>query len=280
MKDEFLAQYQPKTRAVYGYVLDEAEGYLDKPLRLFSHSDVVYYQEQIADQSAATVARKLATLGAYFNYLNISGQRVDNPMAGVRRPTVDPLRTVQWLTDAESHALLGAAVDDPRAHALVWIGLHGLRVSEVVSLNVEQYADGTLRNVEGKGGKSRSVPLATEAQRSVERYIGMRKSGPLFRTSRGRMSASFAREMVCALTESIGHKVSIHALRHTYGTRAIRRGVDSITLAKLMGHSSTRTTEKYVHLDTTDLREANELVYPTEKPSLSVMADKVALAKG
>ena len=79
-------------------------------------------------------------------------------------------------------------------------------------------------------------------------------------------------EMIYRITAASGKRVSVHALRHTFGTRATRRGVNSITLARLMGHSSTATTERYAHLDPSTLAEANEKVYPAKvSPPMSVI---------
>lgn len=272
MIQEFLSQYPPRTQIVYRQVLLEAEAYIGKHLSAFEHSDVVKYQRSIQTFAPSTVARKLATLASYFKYLNVVNLRADNPMKGIRRPKVDPLRSVKWLTDDQAEALLNEAGGNPRSLALVWLALHGLRLSEITNLNVEQYADGILWNVEGKGNKSRTIPLAENARLALDQYLQARRSGPMFLSGRGkRISFRTVQEMVYHLTQASGERVSVHALRHTYGTKAIKMGVDPITLAQLMGHESLSTTNKYVHLDPTDLRKANDQVYPTPKARLSLV---------
>jgi integrase/recombinase XerD len=52
----------------------------------------------------------------------------------------------------------------------------------------------------------------------------------------------------------------IYDLRHTYGTRAIEAGMDSMTLARLMGHADLKTTQRYVHLSKRHLAEAQAKV--------------------
>lgn len=275
MIENFLAQYPRTTQTVYRQALLEAEGTIGIPLAQFTHDDIVKYQYAIREQAPSTVSRKLATLASFFKYLNITEQRVDNPTRGIRRPKVDPLKSVRWLTDQQADALLSTASDDARSHALVWLALHGLRLSEITKLNVEQYADGFLWNVEGKGNKTRTIPLAEEARFALERYIGGRRNGPLFLSTKGkRISFRTVQEMVYHLSRLSGEKVSVHALRHTYGTRAIRFGVNPITLARLMGHESTQTTNKYVHLDPTDLQKANAQVYPTRKARLALITNR------
>jgi integrase len=171
---------------------------------------------------------------------------------------------VQWLTDDEVSALLSTASTDQRSLSLCWLALHGLRVGEIAGLNVEQYQDGILWNVAGKGGKTRNIPLAADAVAALTAYIGQRRSGALFLGAQGRLRHRRIQALVYTLTETIGHRVSIHALRHTYGTKAVRRGVQTLLLSKLMGHESPITTGKYVHLNTDDVRPVNDLVYPKQ----------------
>lgn len=265
MIEYFLSQYPESTRQIYLQTLVEAERRLGKSLIEFDHEDVVKYQQSIADQASSTVSRKLATLSSYFKYLTLTGKRLDNPTLGIRRPKIDPLRSVQWLTDERIDALLSADFPDARSRAIVWLALHGLRLAEITNLDINQYSDGMLWNVVGKGNKARTIPLAEEAQKALEQYIGARKSGPMFLSVRGgRIPRRTVQEMVYHLTEITGGRVSIHALRHTFGTRAIRNGVNPLTLSRLMGHNSTQTTNKYVHLNPQDLQEATEKVYPTK----------------
>lgn len=260
----FLTQYPASTRGVYGQALREAQGFLGGPLTLATHADLVRYQQSIDSQSPATISRKVATLGSFFRYLVTIGERKDDPTAGMRRPRVDPLRSVRFLTDNEQTALLDSASGHPLDLAVAWTALHGLRLSEITGLDVEQYAEGVLWNVVGKGSKVRTIPLAPDARNALEAYLGKRKSGPMFLSRRrDRISRRTVQEMIYRLSERTGKRVSVHALRHTYGTRATRRGINSITLSKLMGHESTTTTERYAHLNTSDLQEANERVYPT-----------------
>lgn len=263
--DDFLSQYQSSTRINYEQVIYEAQYHMRKPIEMVMHQDIVKYQRAIEHQAPATVRRKLAVLQTLIRYFNDIDLRADNPMKGIKRPKVDAYKSIKWLTDDEIGALLNEARSDKRSLALVWLALHGLRVAEIVGLNVEQFQDGILWNVVGKGGKTRNVPLSDDARTAVTAYVGTRSAGPLFRGTQGRLGVRRIQGLIYSLTAAIGREVSIHALRHTYATRAVRRGVQTLILAKLMGHESPNTTQKYVNLNVEDLRPANEMVYPSSK---------------
>lgn len=264
-KDDFLAQYSGNTRRTYGEIFQAAEGFFGHAVESATVKEITQYHRSLSHQAPATVNLKLAALSSLYRYLIKTGMRGDNPAAVIRRVKIDPMRTVRWLTEDETSALLSVA-KTPRDAALVWIALHGLRVAEIVALDAGQYDAGTLWNISGKGGRSRIVPLAAQARLAVEAYLQDRRSGPLFLTERGRLSRRTAQREIERLSTEAGNRINIHALRHTYGTRAVRKGVRTLTLMRLMGHVSAETTAKYVHLDPSDLQEANETVYPVPKP--------------
>lgn len=266
MIDQFLSQYSENTRDTYRIVLSDFGKFLGRGPETATSEELIRYQMSISHQANTTVAKKIAVLSSFFQFVLSMGIRGDNPILPVRRKKVDVFKTIRWLEDDEVDALLEVAEETgKRELALVWLALHGLRVSEIVGLNVNQFKTGIIWNLLGKGNKIRIVPMTLAAQNAIRAYIGNRKSGPLLVSSRKqRLSKRQAQRDIYNLTEKAGKKINIHGLRHTYGTRATRRGVPTVTLAKLMGHASVATTQKYVHLDSGDLQEANDLIYPSE----------------
>jgi site-specific recombinase XerD len=264
--EQFLSQYSDQTRATYRIALADFASISGKDSLFASVDDLILYQTKIAHQAPGTIAKKLAILSSYHSFLIKVGDRTDNPVAPLRRKRPDPMKTVRWLEDEEVDALLEVAKKTgKRELALVWLALHGLRVGEIVSLNINQYRQGVLWNLVGKSKKVRIVPLTPKAQTALNDYIGKRKAGPLLLSTPGkRLSRRHSQRLISNLTEKAGKKINIHGLRHTYGTRATRRGVPTVTLAKLMGHESVSTTEKYVHLSSVDLQIANDLIYESE----------------
>lgn len=272
MKDQFLSQYSDNTRETYRIALSEFGKFLGREPETATSEELIRYQLSISHQANTTVAKKIAVLSSFFRFLIQMGIRADNPLLPVRRKKIDVFRAIRWLEDDEVDALLAVAdKTSPRELAIVWLALHGLRVSEITSLNVNQFKTGIIWNLLGKGNKTRIVPLTLAAQRAVKACIGKRKGGPLLLAEHGnRLSKRQIQRIVYTLTEQAGKKINIHGLRHTYGTRATRRGVPTVTLAKLMGHASVATTQKYVHLDSGDLEMATEMIYPEDEHGYQV----------
>jgi site-specific recombinase XerD len=266
-KDQFLSQYPEVTRATYRFAIDDFESITGKDAQFATVDQIIWYLGRISHQAPGTIAKKLAILSSFYQFLTKLGDRLDNPVTPIRRQKPNPLKQLRWLEDDELEKVLKAAQKrGPRELALIWLALHGLRVSELTGLNVNQIRNGVLWNVLGKGNKVRVVPLTTKAQQALSDYIGKRKSGPILLAASGkRLSVRSAQRIVYEVTEASGKRINIHGLRHTYGTRATRRGVPTVTLAKLMGHASVATTEKYVHLTSDDLQIANDLIYPEEE---------------
>lgn len=269
---------------MYGLHLNQAEEFLGKSIDDATGEDMIALAEHYSQRyQPATVRNKISTLSSYYTFMMKLGKRKDNPTSLVRYPKIDPNRTVKWLTDSEIDALLAEAGAHPRDLAIVWLALHGLRVGEIVKLRVEQFTGGVLWNVEGKSAESRNIPLVADAQAALRAWIGPRQSGPMF-PSRYHKHDSIRRltvqRYIYNLTQKMGRRVSIHALRHTYGSRAVRRGVNTLALAQLMGHKSPVTTAKYVHLDTEALRASNELVYPSESSLHVIHGGKSVAVEG
>lgn len=265
----FLSQYSLSTARVNEQVLREANEYLRKPLEKATQGDVIRYQSYIGKSSANTRKRKLATLSAYFKYLLAREVIAKNPMAAIRLPKTDRASTIRWLKRDEADALMDSLTGQERA--IIAAALSGLRVSEIASLNVDQVEDGRLWNVQGKGGKVRTVPLTREATDAIGRWADERVSGPLFTLKAGeRISTRSIQNVVSrAATKALGRHINPHALRHTMATLGAKADIPILKLGRILGHSNPAVTEIYVHLDDEDLlAEVRKLDRPMGKLEL------------
>lgn len=266
--DDFLAQYPPGSRRVYASTLRDFERVTGCPADNATQADLLAYQRAQEGASPSTAGRKFSTLSALYRYLQRRGIRTDNPMAAVdvRRYKVDRLATVRDLTPASVQRLYGA-VQSPREAALLVVLLHGLRISEAVALDVEQFRGGAIERIPGKGGKYRSLPII-DGWPIIAEYIGARRSGPLFRTkARGRLSARQARNIIYRLSERAGARIHPHMLRHTFGAMMLRQGVGLAHLQDMMGHASPDTTRVYSRLTIEDLKAATQGVRLLGEPA-------------
>lgn len=269
-KKIFLSQYPPSTQRVYGGALNEFESATGVSLEDADRDAALRYHEYIKDQSPATVARKLATMSSYFSYMVELEIRSDNPIRIIRRPHVDTVKQIKWLERSEVKELLDVASNDLRTLSLIWVGLHGLRVSEIVGLDADHLRGGSLR-VTGKGNRTRYVALAEQARNVLETYLAGRTSGPMFLGGRGRLKVRRIQDIISEVSEQAGKRISPHALRHTIGTDAIRNGVPTLVVQKFLGHRNSRTTEIYVHLDDSDTKRMVDTTFAYLSEPFSVI---------
>ncbi len=228
--------------------------------------------------SKATVARKLATLRSFFKFLNKRGLTGNNPMLSIRTPKLDK-RLPKFMTEEQVTLLLQTPDDTgmlgSRDKAMLEIIYSsGLRVSELVGLNVEDFdAVGGVIKVRGKGKKERVSPVGQTAIQAVAKYMQMRKAimtddspdAPLFINKRGKRlsTRSVRRKLDKYLIEAhLDPDISPHTLRHSFATHMLNHGADLRVVQELLGHQSLSTTQIYTHLTTKRIQEAYEVAHP------------------
>lgn len=138
------------------------------------------------------------------------------------------------------------------AAAIAIMGRSGLRVSEVLRLEVRDIERDRLRVRSGKGRKWRVVPLDAVGLHYLGRWLQLRGSSPgfLFTTTSGRsLGAESLRAAVkrYAARAGIAKRVSPHTLRHTCATMLAARNVPIPAVQAMLGHSSALTTHRYLH---------------------------------
>ena len=218
--------------------------------------------------SAASRARKIASIRSFFKYLTVKAHLLDeNPIADLDSPKI-PKALPRYLTLDESQRLLKAidGKNKTRDYCIICLFLNcGLRISEIVGLNVSDIRDDSLR-VLGKGNKTRIVYLNDACIYALNEYLNERKliaaidKNALFLSSRRkRMSTDAVHAMVKKTLKAAGldaSKYSSHKLRHTAATLMLSNGVDVRTLQEVLGHDHLNTTQIYTHVDNTELRIA------------------------
>ena len=218
--------------------------------------------------TATSRARKIASIRSFFKYLTVKARLLeDNPLADLDAPKI-PKSLPRYLTLEESQKLL-IAIDGKnktRDYCIICLFLNcGLRISEIVGLNVSDVRNDSLR-VLGKGNKTRMVYLNDACVRAINEYMAERKliaaidKNALFLSNRRkRMSTDAVHAMVKKTLKAAGldaTKYSSHKLRHTAATLMLSNGVDVRTLQEVLGHDHLNTTQIYTHVDNTELRIA------------------------
>jgi integrase/recombinase XerC len=238
------------------------------------YRDLRRYAAQLSQGGAAktTVARKLATTRSFYDCLRRNGAVTANPADLISAPK-QPSKLPRVLDRDEVDALLtkipARTPLEVRDRAIFELAYScGLRCSEITGLEIGSLDfDSEQLRVEGKGSKTRLIPVGEPAQRAVTRYLetarpalsghAMRDSGALFLSKSGqRLSSSdIARRLQKWTREAaIAGGVSPHALRHSFATHLLEGGADLRSIQEMLGHASVSTTQIYTRVDPTRLR--------------------------
>ena len=211
-----------------------------------------------------STARIISGIKSFYKYLRLEGftdqnptQLLDSPRLGRHLPEVLTLEEI----DAMISCIDMGTPEGVRNRAIIETMYScGLRVSEVVGLQISLiYADEEFIVVRGKGDKQRIVPISQVALEQIGIYMSEVRSGLtvkrgcddiLFLNRRG---GQLSRQMVF-----IHKSVSPHTLRHSFATHLLEGGANLRAIQQMLGHESITTTEIYVHIDRTRLR--NEIL--------------------
>ncbi len=234
------------------------------------------YLKNTKKNSAATRARKVASLKAFFNYLCINQKLLNiNPAQNLETPKIGK-RLPKYLTLEESQHLLENVEkinsrNETRDFAIITLFLNcGMRLSELTGINIGDIDfENNKLNVIGKGNKERTIYLNNSCVEAITSYmsaIGQTASRenskkPLFLSERKRrISQRNVQDIVKKYLTATGlSKYSTHKLRHTAATLMYKYGnVDIRALQQLLGHESISTTEIYTHVDNEIIRNAVE----------------------
>ena len=283
--DEHLARVDrasPHTRRAYLGDLRQLAAFLSgRGLLLDSagRDDLrAFLAARYGKDSPATLARKGASIRAWYEHRVRRGALADNParrLASPRRrrplPDVVGVDDAFALLEAPSAATV-AGLRDRCALELLYGA--GLRVSELVAIDLGDLIDGrSAVRVRGKSGKERIVPLVSKARAALEAWLTRRgelraTGGALFLNLRGgRLTArSVARHLARhALAAGVRRHVHPHALRHSFATHLLDMGADLRGIQELLGHASLSTTQRYTHVSAERLVQIYEDAHPRAK---------------
>ncbi|MDE6277782.1 MAG: tyrosine recombinase XerD [Muribaculaceae bacterium] len=245
-----------------------------------SADDLRLFLDELCDLgiAPASTARILAGIRSFYSYLELEKIIPSNPAALLDTPS--RIRRLPPVLSLDEIERMIAACDTAsplgiRNRAIIeMLYGSGLRVSELCNLSLGQlHLDEGIVLVEGKGSKQRLVPLSATAIDALRDYIPDRlkadtkpgEEGILFLNIRGRrLTRVMIFLIVRQLAEAAGvaKTVSPHTLRHSFATHLLEGGANLRAIQQMLGHESIATTEIYLHLDTTLLREEILLHHP------------------
>lgn len=237
-----------------------------------------YLSQLVKDGFAKiSISRKLSAIRSFYRYLLREKLVASSPVATTSSPKLDK-RLPDFLTPEEMVRLLEApdltTPQGQRDRALMeLLYASGLRVSELVSLDLEQINlnTGEIR-VWGKGAKERVVLMGKPAAMALSVYLSQgrpqllgKKSLALFVSRDGRRltERSIQRTLTkYARAAGISKRVHPHMLRHTFATHLLDGGADLRVVQELLGHASLTSTQIYTHVTKSQARKVYLSAHP------------------
>ena len=266
-------------KGFFAFLSERGVKSLDKADRSLLRDYLTYLVEQ--GLVKASIARKLSAIRSFFRYLVREEILPVNPVQEASSPKLDR-RLPSFLTIQEVTRLLEApdlsTPQGQRDRALMeLLYASGLRVSELVSLNLEQVNLDTREvRVWGKGAKERMVLMGEPAARALIDYInegrlqllGEKRSNAVFLNRYGGRLTD--RSVQSTLEEhahkaGIGKRVHPHMLRHTFATHLLDGGADLRVVQELLGHASLSSTQVYTHVSKSQAKKVYLSAHPMAK---------------
>ncbi|MEK6540134.1 MAG: tyrosine recombinase XerC [Deltaproteobacteria bacterium] len=253
------------------------------------------------DHKKVSVARKLASIKAFFKFLVKKGFLQKNPAELISYPKIEKyLPTVLTVDEAKGLVEADQTIAEKRRNPLTHSPIprfpdsrtilrdrailevlysSGVRVGELAGLNVDDIdLNLGIIKVLGKGNKERLAILGEKAKEALKAYLvkksevrSQKSEGgdePVFLGARGeRIYPRAVQRLVKknALKGNIAKKPTPHSLRHTFATHLMDAGVDLRTIQEMLGHASLSTTQKYTKVSVQRLMEIYDKAHPRAK---------------
>ena len=244
-------------------------------VRSIAFSDIIsffYFCKEDRKNKAAARARKTTSLKRYFNYLVVKIQKLEyDPTEALESPKKGK-SLPKYLTLEESLKLLQAVDGEFRQRdycILVFFLNCGMRLSELIGINLGDINSEHMLKIRGKGNKERIVYLNDACVRALDAYMQVRpvdgvkdKNALFISRNKNRISRKAVQQIVYNNLKKIGldgQGYSVHKLRHTAATLMYQNGgVDVRTLQVVLGHENLGTTQIYTHIADRQVKEAIE----------------------
>lgn len=249
------------------------------PIKIDSETIQQFIYSIAKELNARSQSRLISGLRSFFDYLIFEGYRETNPLELIESPKIG--RKLPDTLSIEEIDTIVAAIDlsnpqGERNRAIIeTLYSCGLRVSELTNLKISDlfFEEGFIK-VTGKGDKQRFVPIGNLTQKYILIYknevrplipIVSEFRDTLFLNRRGKQ---LSRAMIFTIVKTLAEKTGInktispHTFRHSFATHLLENGADLRAIQLMLGHESITTTEIYMHVDKSHLREVINKFHP------------------
>ncbi|ATA68857.1 site-specific tyrosine recombinase XerD [Capnocytophaga cynodegmi] len=272
----------------YGLDIEKLISYLEKyginetPITISVDTLRQFIYEVSKELNTRSQARLISALKSFFKFITSEKGREDFPMNLIESPKIG-LKLPDTLSLEEIDNLLisiDLSTDEGHRNKAIIETLYGcgLRVSELISLRLSDlFFEEDFIRVMGKGNKQRLIPIGKFTQKQIENYINHQRKKLkvvkghedfIFLNRRGKqLTRAMIFTIVRQVAENTGlkKKISPHTFRHSFATHLLENGANLRAIQTMLGHESITTTEIYVHVENSHLREMLTKFHPRQK---------------
>ncbi|WP_204345902.1 site-specific tyrosine recombinase/integron integrase [Psychroserpens algicola] len=274
LSDNSIANYELDVEKLIKYL--ETHNITISPIDIdYEHIQSFIY-ETSKQLNSRSQSRLISGLRSFFSYLVFEDYRITNPLDHVESPKIGR-KLPDTLAIEEIDALINA-IDLSKEFNGVRIGERnrailetlyscGLRVSELINLKLSDlFFDEGFIKVTGKGDKQRFVPIGGTTQKYINIWKDIRAhinvnpadKDTLFLNNRGKQ---LTRAMIFTIIKNLAKDIHLnkvispHTFRHSFATHLLENGADLRAIQLMLGHESITTTEIYMHVDRSHLKD-------------------------
>ena len=233
-------------------------------------SDIEDYLDFLKNKgdAACSRARFIYILRAFYNYMNKKKMISKNIPAEINTIKYTQKERV-YLTEEELVELIETITHPIVRVSVQTIYYTGLRISECINLKTDDidFYNNVIYVREGKGRKNRNIPMSNKLRQLLQEYSKTYRncveSTYFFATKKtGSISACYINRIIGDAALKLGwtKKVSAHTLRHSFASNLVKHNVNIVSVQKLLGHSSLKSTSIYTHCSMEELYETVNLL--------------------
>lgn len=279
-----LDAYCKDLQKLFNYYTDNGIDY-----RTVTLHDFDLFAGSLRDNGIAprSLARILSGVRSFYKFLVLEKEIEQNPTELLESPKIGRQLPEVLSVEEIDHILSVIDLSKPegvRDHCIIEVLYScGLRISELTGLLISNlFLDEGFMRIHGKGNKERLVPISGKAIRELRMWLDIRKHIDIQKgyddhvfVSRTRGKALsrislFVFIQRYAAQAGITKEISPHTFRHSFATHLLQGGANLRAIQDMLGHESLSTTEIYMHLDTSHLREQILTCHPRSKKKLKL----------
>lgn len=267
--------YQRDLIKLSGYLENQGIVSVEKITATNLNSYILYLESK--GLAAATISRSIASMKAFFFYLYKNGTTKSDAAEQLKAPRIEK-RLPEILTMEEVEQLLELPCNEnPKTlrdkAMLELLYATGIRVSELLSLSISDINLSMSFISCREGIKERTIPYGSKAKKALMRYLdgprdlllGGNQTSVLFPNCAGKPMSrqGFWKLLKCyARRAGIDKDITPHTLRHSFAAHLVQNGADLHSVQEMLGHSDISTTQIYMQMKNSRLREVYEKTHP------------------